>query len=349
MSLGTMKMARVKRRTLVKTTGLLAMAVLTLASSAWADDVAISDKARQHFQAGVNYLQDPDGARYEDAYAEFKAAYTESPSWKILGNLGIAAMKLERDGEAADAFEKYLAQGGSQIEADERAQFERDLQTLKASIARVTITSNAAGVMLSDQRVPVRGEPIVNEYGPVQGTITLGIRPGHHKITARLAGYAEATWEFEATPTSTQTHQFTMTQGTGAGAAGPAAGGGDQGATGGAGRPMPVGVYVGLAATGVLLVGGTVTGVLALGKKKDFDAANDGTDPQKAEDLRNSGKTLNLVTDILLGGAVVAGVVTAVLFVNRPQAAPEAEKGTAFHFTPVIGRNSGGLSLSGRF
>ncbi len=55
----------------------------------------INDEARNHFNAGVNLIQDPDGPRYEEAYREFKAAYAAAPSWKILGNLGIAAMKLE--------------------------------------------------------------------------------------------------------------------------------------------------------------------------------------------------------------------------------------------------------------
>src|SRR5687767_2361394 len=74
---------------------------LSLASSARASS-PISEEARLHFEAGVNLLQDPDGARFEEAYREFKTAYAATPSWKILGNLGICAMKLERDSEAID-------------------------------------------------------------------------------------------------------------------------------------------------------------------------------------------------------------------------------------------------------
>ncbi len=91
---------------------LLAMAPRTAqaappsAAPAAAHEVEISERARGHFTAGVNLLQDPDGARYEEAYREFKAAYAESPSWKILGNLGLASMKLERDGEAIEAYQK---------------------------------------------------------------------------------------------------------------------------------------------------------------------------------------------------------------------------------------------------
>src|SRR5436189_1139190 len=104
--------------------------LLGLAMPVGAAEVVISDEARAHFSAGVNLLQDPDGARYEEAYREFKAAYATSPSWKILGNLGLSAMKLERDGEAIEAYRKYLTDGGNQVDTDERAQFTRDLSTL---------------------------------------------------------------------------------------------------------------------------------------------------------------------------------------------------------------------------
>jgi tetratricopeptide (TPR) repeat protein len=79
-------------------------------------DVQITEEARQHFKAGVNLLNDPDGPRYEEAYREFKAAYASSPSYKILGNLGLCAMKLERDGEAIEYYDRYLQEGGKEID-----------------------------------------------------------------------------------------------------------------------------------------------------------------------------------------------------------------------------------------
>ncbi|HKY36226.1 MAG TPA: hypothetical protein VJN18_09825, partial [Polyangiaceae bacterium] len=59
--------------------GLLLVGLLH-ARGATAADVVISDKARAHFTAGVSLLQDPDGARHEEAYREFQAAYADSPS-----------------------------------------------------------------------------------------------------------------------------------------------------------------------------------------------------------------------------------------------------------------------------
>src|SRR5690242_18854333 len=159
--------------------GSTALALILASSAAHAQDVQVSDSARQHFKTGVAYLKDPDGARYEEAYREFKAAYADSPSWKILGNLGITAMKLERDGEAIDAFEKYLAQGGQQIDAAERSQMESDLLTTKAGVVNISITASPAGVTITDVRQPLSGRAVTNRYDVAQdGTLHAGIRRG---------------------------------------------------------------------------------------------------------------------------------------------------------------------------
>src|SRR6185369_5701183 len=140
------------------------LTLLSLSPRAYADEVQVSDNARQHFKTGVAYLTDPDGARYEEAYREFVTAYADSPSWKILGNLGISAMKLERDGEAVDAFGKYLAGGGAQIDPSERAQMERDLMTTKSGLVWVTVKVQPLGAALMDERQPLTGRAVTNRY-----------------------------------------------------------------------------------------------------------------------------------------------------------------------------------------
>src|SRR5580658_8283091 len=134
-------------------------------SVAHADDVAITPEARARFSAGVNLLKDPDGPRYEEAYREFKAAYASSPSYKILGNLGLCAMKLERDAEAIQAYEKYIALG-KDLDPAEIAQVKTDLQTLKEGVVYVSVASDPPGAKVVDTRLPVRGDKITNIYGP---------------------------------------------------------------------------------------------------------------------------------------------------------------------------------------
>jgi hypothetical protein len=181
--------------------------VLALSTEARAAS-AVSKEAQDHFKAGVSFLQDPDGARYEEAYREFKAAYAASPSWKILGNLGIAAMKLERDGEAVEAFRKYLAEGGTELEADERAQVERDLATLESSTAQLDLTLPAGATVL-DERFPASGAAVQNSYGPGP-QIKIGVHPGRHRLTARLEDQTSAAWEVELQPKDAKPHTFTF-------------------------------------------------------------------------------------------------------------------------------------------
>ncbi|HET9954698.1 MAG TPA: hypothetical protein VFQ61_09340 [Polyangiaceae bacterium] len=174
--------------------------VVTASMSAHAAEVAVSEEARAHFSAGVNLLQDPDGARYEEAYREFRAAYAASPSWKILGNLGITAMKLERDGEAIEAFARYLSEGGKQLDPEERAQTERDLQTLKTGVVRIAFNASRTGARLVDERSLASGSSVVNRYGPIDSTLEIGVRAGHHRITASLAGFKDIVLELDAEP-----------------------------------------------------------------------------------------------------------------------------------------------------
>src|ERR1700733_9678367 len=145
-------------------------------------DPPISEEARAHFKAGVNLLQDPDGERVEDAYREFKAAYAISSSSKVLGNIAYCAMRLERDGEAIDAYSRYL-RDVTDIDPEERAQITRDLQTLEVGLVRLELKIDQLDARVSDVRVPVKGGTITNAYGPVRGRIELGVRPGHHLLT----------------------------------------------------------------------------------------------------------------------------------------------------------------------
>jgi len=330
----------------------VAACCLTWSLSASAQPVAVSDAARQHFEAGVHFMQDPDGARYEEAYREFKAAYGESPSWKILGNLGIAAMKLERDGEAIDAFKKYLEQGQRELDRSEREQFQRDVAALETSVVWVTFRSVPEGATLTDQRLAVSGASITNRYAPLAGELRVGLRSGQHRITARLAGHEDAVWELEAASGSTHEHTFQLVpippEPVEAPApAQPQVTAPPQAEPVDVPAPIPTGVYIGLGVTGALAVGTGITAILATSKGSEFEDANDGSQPARAERLKTSGERLNLITDVLLGGTVVAGAVTAVLYFTRPEAA-RAEVGR-LEWTPVLLPSVGALSVSGWF
>lgn len=283
---------------------------------------AISDEAKTHFVAGVNLLRDPAHPRYEEAYREFKAAYALSPSYKILGNVALCAMKLERDEEAIAAYEKYLSEAVD-LDPAEREQIERDLQTLRATMVKLSIDGVPTGGTLLDTRIPTQGEAITNAYGPVEGpTTTFGIRRGHHVLRARVTGRPEAVWEFDADG-GQLAHTFEIPPAPAptspaAGTSVSVLGGSAQAERPQVERPIPVTVWAAGGATLALLGSSLVVGAVASGKRSDFDAVNDGSDVHRAEDLRSQGRSLNVVSDVLLAGAVVGAAVTTYFFLTRP-------------------------------
>ena len=107
----------------------------TAAAPPKGNPTGINEEARRHFAAGVQLLQDPEGEKVEEAYREFRTAYDVSGSAKILGNMGFCAMRLERDGEAIEAYSRYLREVPD-IDADERAQIVRDLCRVWKRIAQ---------------------------------------------------------------------------------------------------------------------------------------------------------------------------------------------------------------------
>lgn len=321
-------------------------ASLSYLSTASAQDVEVSDKARGLFQEGVAQLssEHPD---YAEAYRAFAAAYDDSPSWKILGNLGIAAMKLERDGEAIEAFQQYVREGKPTLDAESIEQFESDLKTLQSSVAWVTLSVPAEAEQIIDRRTSTRGEIIENAYPVRVNKVRLGVRSGLHEFELVMKDGRRAKWSADLAAGSRQEHEFTNAAFVAENSEGTAP---SPGATspedGGSTRPLTTGVYVGLATTGAFAVGATVTGILALGQKSKFDDSNDGTQFDTAESAQKSAQTLGLVTDILWGATALSAGVTTYLFFTRPEA---PQNDTALRVSPLVGPGTFALSVQGGF
>jgi hypothetical protein len=286
-----------------------------------ADDVVITAKAREHFKAGVAYVDDPSGPKYEEAYREFHLAYLESPTYRILTNIGLCSLNLERDQEALESYVKFLSQAKStDIPKDKRTIMERDIATLTASLVRLTVTASPTTLILSDERLPSKGTPVTNRYDLTGGSLSLGIHPGHHRITASADGYESQTWDFEANSATSHEHTFTLK---------PIPTSTPEPAQKADIKPdttviapaetkkkkTPTFIYVGAATTGVFAVGATVMGLVEHAKKTDYDNLNKaGTNPNKANDMHDRVKRYALYTDIGIGAAVLSAGATAILY-----------------------------------
>jgi hypothetical protein len=266
--------------------------------SATVDEQTMAE-ARKHFQAGVNLLDGPDGARYEEAYHAFHKAYALSGSPKVLGNIGFCSLKLERDGEAIDAYTTYLRESRD-VDPRERAQIEKDIATLSSTLAtfKVTVKTAADSFIVVDTRTQTRGAPIVNSYSFKGSTTTLRLRPGHHSFRVKTNDTESRSYEVSIEPASQTSHEFTF-------APPPTAREAPRTSPSYAG-PIILGV-VGLAAIGT----GTLTGMMARSTTDSIESHCPNDVCPKGYDLsgdRSEAKTLSTVADAaFIGGGVAVG------------------------------------------
>ncbi len=304
-----------------------------------ADDVVITAQARTRFAAGVALLQDPKEPRYEEAHREFSEAYRNSPSYRILGNLGLCAMKLERDEEAIWAYEKYLKEGAGDIAAPEREQIDRDLLTLRAGLVRITVATDPPGATLVGVRTPAQGSPIRTNYGPLLQEKRLGLRQGNYAMTAHLDGYEDARWTFDTVGSEMPRKIFKLEK-----IVVPV-----QSAAGVRERPISTPTFIAGGVTVMAAVTTTVLAIVALNQNAKYTTVNDGRTPAEAHDVRSRGQTFNVATDIALATTLLAGGATAYFFFTRPYYEGKTEKSAGIRVSPMWGAGGPAAAVSGSF
>jgi tetratricopeptide (TPR) repeat protein len=228
----------------------LSVATLGAAACVAPSAHASQEAAKRYFQNGVDLITAAQ-PNYQDAYYQFQLAYQESnSSWKVLGNLGLCALKLERDQEAVSYYEQYLEKGGADIVAEERQAIEQDMLLLKGNLATVRITSPVQDLKVIDRRAGSSAP--AQSYALQGGTLELQLRAGNHSITA-INGDKKLTWDVVLEPKAVSAHVFDFDEAAPSGApmAAPAA----DNPSRGSGLRVPAYIAIGVGAVG-LGVGG---------------------------------------------------------------------------------------------
>ncbi len=267
---------------------------------------AAIEAGRAHFQRGVEFFKEGD---YRAALAEFKRSYDTAPSYRILYNIGQASNGLQDYAGALRSFERYLGEGGAEVDAERRAQVQGEIRRLRARVAFVEIEVNVPGAEVFVDDVSVGQSPL---EAPV--LVSAGVR----KIGATKAPSPPASRVVELVGGDKKRVALALAQ--------PAASPKPDAAPRAPAQPAAPSrtpFWVSLAATGVLGAGTAVAGLLALQERRDLDQAFEGDDAKLIDDTRSRARALAVTTDVLGVATLLAGGATA-YFALRPAPKPAA-------------------------
>jgi len=243
---------------------------------------------------------------YDASLLEFRRAYELAPTYKILYNVALVNVQLNDYAQALEYFERYLADGGSEIEEQRRQDVQKEIDRMNTRVARVDIKANVAGAQVTVDDFAVGQTPLQR---PVR------VNAGRRRIAVAAKGKVPATRVVELAGGDSVTLDFDLQA--------------PRGETRETTRiierrekSFPWPAWIG---TAVLATGAGVTGVLALrahsdleDEKNKYDASEAPAESNKRrEDLRDKQRNFSIATDVLAGSAIILGGLAVYLTVTN--------------------------------
>jgi tetratricopeptide (TPR) repeat protein len=270
-------------------------------ASAAAAATANVEKARQHFQRGIESYRDGDLAT---ALIEFKRAYSTAPNYRLLYNLGQVSADL-RDYPAAERYlNQYLEESRNSLDETRKNAVQEELAKVKARIAYLHLTSNVEGTEVLVDDVLVGRAPLQTPIHVSTGRRRVtGRAPGHSPVTQIIdaAGGEDVSVTLQLQPIPSAVNERPVV-------AAPVY------RRGGTRKPLLFGLAIG---AGVLAAGGVVFGYLAESEAVDYRAAlQRKTNASELKELADGAKTYALVTDFLIGAALLTATVGTVVLLS---------------------------------
>ena len=320
--------------------------VVVLLAATWAPlsyaapiDPANREEAQARFDRGREFFEEGDFAA---ALVEFRRANELSPNYRLLYNIAQVCYQLQDYPCALQSFNKYLGDGGSDVPPARVADVQRELEKLRARVARVVVSTNVSGAEISVDDVPAGKTPL--------GAAVV-VSAGRRRISASLKGYLPVTKTVEVAGQELLRLALDLTPMEGAGATEPQARTAEKMT-----RPVQIekeGVKRKLpspwlwAIPGALLATGVPMGIWALRESQAMIARQgDVSTPQtKLSTMNQNTKTYALVSDILDGAAIVSAVVLGLLTLFAPAEPPSTAQQAPLSF----GLAPNGFALTGHF
>jgi hypothetical protein len=269
-----------------------------LPATAHAEPTSSSVKdAGKHFQRGVALYNETD---YRAALVEFRRAYEVAPNAAVLYNIGQTYYQLQNYASALTTLERYLIESGAT--APHRREVEQTIETLRARVGKVLVTTNVSDceITIDDElvgRTPL-GEPVL-------------VSIGRRKVTAMHEGRPAETRFVDVAAGDTVKLSLALVDPDVRLA--PSAAGADDGA-GGGGL-----VTAGWVTTGVLAAATVTAGVYAYRASRDLKRLRSEY-PISRNDLDHKSSqvdTRSLIADIVGAATLVTGGITWVLARSR--------------------------------
>jgi tetratricopeptide (TPR) repeat protein len=294
-------------------------------------------KARALFKDAVAKF---DAGEYEPAAAKFREAYALNPSWKLLYNIGQCEAALKRHGEALEAFEQYLSQGGDEVPVERREEVLAEVKRLREMSGSLEVAAPDGAIVFIDEsergRTPLPGR--IRVAAGVDHAVRVELDGAILLVrNVRVGGGEELL--VDARPAVVPAASESPT------------GGGSPALTSGTAerdRKLRIAGWAAVGVGGAALVAGAITGGLALAADKSIGNECSGNVCEAGQrDEIDKRDALALSTDVLLfAGAAIAVTGAVLLVVFRKRESTDAEE---VSIAPVVTPNGAGAAAAWRF
>jgi len=169
----------------LRATLLLVLAVLAVLAGAPAARAEGDNReeARRHYERGLALTN---AADYAGALEAFREAYTKSPHFLVLYNVGQAEVMLGHPVEAIAALRRYLDDGGAEIPAERRRDAEAQIATLETRLAELTVTTDRAGLLVIVDDKEVGRSPLYEPLRLAAGRHVIAVKDGEQRQTVTV-------------------------------------------------------------------------------------------------------------------------------------------------------------------
>lgn len=288
---------------------------------------AANEEAATRYARGIELYKEEN---YKAALVEFKKAYELTNSYKVLYNIGQVCYQLQDYVCAVTSFDEYLARGGTEISEARRTEVNGELKKLRPRIAEVTIRTNVDGVDITIDDIPRGKTPLKPVF----------LSAGSHRLSAIKEGKVPITQQFEVAGADKPVIKIDLVDLTGKQVI-------VKERVGDTSKWTTLS-YIGLGVGGALLIGGGVTGAMALSSASDLKNQRYVGEPtDEAKSLQTRVKTLRLTSDILIAASVVTLGTTLALTLTRKTETPATTALTKPNI--AVGIGLGSVSLQGEF